>query len=361
MTKYFRRAVASQMEIYYTRPTQRYIICTSGGYFPVLHQLSDGTLAAIVRGGDLHVGERGWLGITTSKDGGESWSMVRPVASEGPDDRNPAFTQAADGTLILAYVKLDSYVNGEWLRDAPPRKTAKPIYLRHSTDGGDAWTDEQAVLPLPDFIGGSPFGKMIQLPDGTLLMHFYGRIAAEPKQDTSYLWRSQDNGRTWGDVSLIAAGFNETALLNLPSGKIIAMLRNAAAAQDVWQAESTDGGYTWSSPRRITNEQEHPADLIRLQSGRLLLTFGHRVPPYGVRALISHDNGASWDFDHKITLVNECTGRDCGYPSSIQRQDGRIFTAYYAYESIGPFAMWRSELPIGIHAAGVLFSEDDLP
>ena len=52
---------------------------------------------------------------------------------------------------------------------------------------------------------------------------------------------------------------------------------------------------------------------------------------------------------------------DCGYPSSIQREDGRIFTAYYAYESNGPWKMWRAEVPIGVHAAGILYDENDLP
>ena len=89
----FCRAATTQIEIYSAQPSQRFMICALAGYFPVLQKLADGTLAAVVRGGDLHVGERGWLGITTSADGGESWSLVQPIARQGSDNRNPAFCQ----------------------------------------------------------------------------------------------------------------------------------------------------------------------------------------------------------------------------------------------------------------------------
>jgi hypothetical protein len=139
------------------------------------------------------------------------------------------------------------------------------------------------------------------------------------------------------------------------------MTRCNDAPKNVWQVDSWDGGYAWSEPRPITEVDEHPADIIRLASGRLLLAFGHRQPPYGVRALVSHDDGETWEFERTITLTADSRTADCGYPSSVQRKDGKVFTAYYAYESQGPWRMWRPELPIGIHAGGVLYDEEDLP
>lgn len=359
---YYRRAADSQIEIFRARPCKRFIMCTMAGYFPVLQKLADGMLAAIVRGGDLHVGERGWLGITTSVDGGESWSHVEMVASEGPDNRNPAFGQTSAGTLLLAYMKLDAYDNGEWQRGAPPRELPPPVYLRRSSDGGRSWGEEETVYPIANATGLSPYGKIVELPEGTLLMSLYGGTA-EDSGVCAWVARSIDDGRTWRDVSCIAQGFSETGLVSLPSGKIIAMLRGRTSTPEdnIWQAESWDGGYTWSEPRPITDSKEHPADIIRLANGRLLLTFSHRQPPHGVRALVSRDEGETWEFDQKIILVAESRNYDCGYPSSVQRDDGKIFTAYYAYESLGPWEMWRREFPVGIHAAGVLYDENDLP
>jgi hypothetical protein len=76
---------------------------------------------------------------------------------------------------------------------------------------------------------------------------------------------------------------------------------------------------------------------------------------------LSRDEGESWDFDAKITLVAESTTTDCGYPSSVQLDDGRIFTSYYVYESPGPFRQGalRGQL-MGPHAAGVMYREADL-
>jgi hypothetical protein len=80
-----------------------------------------------------------------------------------------------------------------------------------------------------------------------------------------------------------------------------------------------------------------------------------------VRALVSHDEGSTWALDQKVILAAESTTRDCGYPSSVQLDDGAVFTAYYSYESHGPWAMWRPDIRIGPHAAGVLYQGGDLP
>ena len=47
--------------------------------------------------------------------------------------------------------------------------------------------------------------------------------------DTSYLVRSQDDGRTWGGVSQIAPHRNETALIVLPGGDLLAVQRDDTA------------------------------------------------------------------------------------------------------------------------------------
>jgi len=359
---YYRRAVDSQIEIYHTRPSRRFIMCTLAGYFPILDRMADGTLAAIVRGGDLHVGERGWLGIVTSPDGGESWSHVRMVAAEGPDNRNQAFGVTSTGTAVLVYIKGDDYVNGEFQWNLPAKEAPDSVYLRRSQDSGWKWNAEERICPIPDATDANPYGRIIELSDGTLLMNVYGATATTT-QGCTWVVRSYDGGKTWGDPSLIAERFTETGLVSLPSGRIIAMMRGSLATLEdrVWQADSEDGGYTWNEPRPITDPGEHPADILCLQDGRLLLTFSHRHPPFGVRALVSSDEGQTWNQDQRCTLAWESCTIDCGYPSSIQRDDGKIVTAYYAYESQGPWSMWLPERPVGIHAAAVIYDCDDLP
>lgn len=359
---YYRRSIDSCIEIYRARPSQRFIMCTLAGYFPVLQRLPEGTLAAIVRGGDLHVGERGCLGIVTSHDGGESWSRVQIIAADGPDNRNQAFGVTSNGTLVLAYMKGDQYINGEFQWCVPSRPAPAPIYIRRSIDGGVRWSAERREFPIAAANTANPYGKIIELPSGVLLMNVYGTTASMP-QGCTWVVRSYDDGLTWTDVSVVATGFSETGLLALPAGRIIAMMRGDLATLEdrVWQAISDDGGYTWSLPTPVTDPGEHPADIIRLLDGRLLATFSHRHPPFGVRALISSDEGKTWKLNERITLAWESRTVDCGYPSSIQRPDGKVVTAYYTYESDGPWAMWLPDRPVGVHAAAVIYDSMHLP
>jgi len=238
--------------------------------------------------------------------------------------------------LPIAFQNGAFYENGRY--SAHLQRTLGTVRLIRSDDLGQSWVYVGALPFEGDAAGlrgALPFGKMLELPDGTILMPVYGGPADRGAWAlTSYLVRSRDDGRTWGDATRIAEGFNETQLLALPSGTLIALRRrNYEERQhlpDLWQAESADGGSTWSTPRRITNAGEHPADLLRLADGRLLLTYGHRRPPYGVRALVSHDDGRTWDKGQTITLVADAATADCGYSSSVQRDDGTILTAYYA-------------------------------
>jgi hypothetical protein len=34
--------------------------------------------------------------------------------------------------------------------------------------------------------------------------------------------------------------------------------------------------------------------MVRLQDGRIAVTWGHRAEPYGIKARLSSDNGATW-------------------------------------------------------------------
>jgi len=98
---------------------------------------------------------------------------------------------------------------------------------------------------------------------------------------------------------------------------------------------STDDGRTWSEPRRLTKPHQHPADVTLLQSGNLLLTYGNRIGDLAVGAVLSHDLGRTWDWDHRVVLARHSlilrgkTWGDCGYPTTVQVEDGTINTLYY--------------------------------
>jgi hypothetical protein len=78
----------------------------------------------------------------------------------------------------------------------------------------------------------------------------------------------------------------------------------------------------------VTGRSEINGHLARLKDGRLLLSYGNRVAgQFGVMAKFSGDEGRTWSAPLRLATSLE---QDCGYPSSVQRADGKIVTVYYA-------------------------------
>jgi uncharacterized lipoprotein YddW (UPF0748 family) len=303
------------------------VIATRGeGYFPVMIKLKDGSLGAVIRGGAPHIGIAGRLDFIRSTDGGRTWSKP-VVAVDSPwDDRNPALGQMPDGTLVLAYAEAHSYTpEGKFSIAAGPYLP----FLVTSNDGGQSWSAKRPFYaPWPN---PSPYGKIAICRDGTALMNIYQM----PTGITGIL-RSKDNGKTWGDYSLIrkGAGADETQVIELPDGRLLAFIRmdNADGVHGLRLAESDDHGYTWPRVRELMPLSLHPYDVTLLHSGDLLMCFGNRRMPgqFGVSAVLSKDQGRTWNESHRVAIGWDSLNNDTGYPSTVQLDDGTIVTMYYA-------------------------------
>jgi hypothetical protein len=55
--------------------------------------------------------------------------------------------------------------------------------------------------------------------------------------------------------------------------------------------------------------------------------YGYRRPPFGIRARVSADRGATWG--EEIVLRDDGGSGDLGYPRTHLRDDGALVTAYY--------------------------------
>lgn len=174
-----------------------------------------------------------------------------------------------------------------------------------------------------------PFGDIVPIADGTLGVSLYGRDKEDIADGiSSHLYCSEDDGLTWTHRSVIAAGdYNETNLLALRSGKLLAVARTM---QDHHMEvfASDDNGFTWQAHGVVSLAGQHPANVIELSDGRIVLVYGLRNPGlYGVAARISEDEGQTWG--QQRLLVNFGDRVDCGYPASVQLEDNTIVTAYY--------------------------------
>ena len=213
----YRWEVDATIDISSSRPVKRYLVAPLGGYFPVMVKTGSNSLAVAHRTGDFHNGPRGRTEITFSHDGGESWSTGKVVADHASDCRNVAMGMTSDGALVLAYITVE-YEGGR-----PDAWTGfGDLFVIRSEDGGETWTEPQSFTGvLEDLMGerygASPYGKIVELEDGTLLMNVYTHGIEEYGEHLTHVIRSSDGGLTWGDpTTLPVQAGDETALLNAP-------------------------------------------------------------------------------------------------------------------------------------------------
>jgi photosystem II stability/assembly factor-like uncharacterized protein len=332
-------------------PVERVLAVSGQGYFPVALRLRDGRIAAVLRGGGPHLSLAGRLDMIFSSDDGKTWSKPALVVDSPLDDRNPAFGQADDGTLVVGFWRTANYdEKGSY---NPKLGKSETTWVTRSQDGGQTWS-EPAEIDVSDIGSGSPYGRIITMPDGAMLMPIYGnavRPAGEKlpgERSHSYVYRSTDRGQTWTRFSEVGDGkeqLNETSILRLPDGKILAAARTRGS--ELRQTVSADDGRTWSPLRPLAPANIHPADLCLLPDGRVLLTMGNRVGPLGVIGIVGDAHG-QFDWEKRFALVTDAVSRDCGYPSSVALPEDRALTLYYA-TAARDHPEWR------VHAAAVVY------
>lgn len=205
-----------------------------------------------------------------------------------------------------------------------------------SDNYGLTWRLEHAILVGEAAQACAP---PVRTADGTLLIPAYVSLGGDP--NSSVLYRSHDGGATWSEGTVMARGsagtrdYNEPAVIEIEPGHLLGLHRTTTGDREArslfWQNDSRDAGATWSRPAPTAIQSGACPRLLKLRDGRLLLTYGRRLPPYGLYASISDDGGRSWGrTSWLVRKTPEAALADQGYTSSIQLDDTRIFTTSYA-------------------------------
>jgi len=295
--------------------------------------MPNGDIAAVIFNQPCHGHWEGDAECWVSEDEGCTWRR-RGVAAPhepGTNRMNVAAGLAGNGDFV-------ALVSGWTNKFAPGERVTAGVkddcqvlspWVCRSRDGGRTWTHSAGVTAPDGFVGPIPFGDITQCADGTLVSGCYGWPAGAPGVRRSLVIRSRDDGETWGEASVIQEdGYGEPAVFQLGQGSLLVGLRSKRERR-LELASSADGGHAWSTPVPVTGTNEHPAHLLRLSDGRILLSYGIRHRGlHGVGARVSDSNGERWGFP--MILVNLDDAWDAGYPSSVELADGAIVTAYYA-------------------------------
>lgn len=153
--------------------------------------------------------------------------------------------------------------------------------------------------------------------------------------------RTTDGGKTWNFVGWIAPEQPGYAIMpstvRLGEDEFLTAIRykdERGSWLDTYR--TLDHGKSWGfSNRPVTDTGEgNPGTLIKLQDGRLCLSYAVRKQPSSVCAKLSSDGGKTWSREY--VLRNDGSGRDIGYPVSVQRPDGKVVVIYYIFTAPNP-------------------------
>jgi len=308
---------------------ERYIAVDNVCAWPNLTVLPNGDLVAAIFNHPSHGLAEGDVEVWASADGGKLWEMrgTATTHDSGTNRMNVAAGRAHNGDLVV----LASGWGGLGFR-----KKILPVMVSRSPDGGRTW-ERSLDVQLPEGVSYLiPFGDVVRMEGRWLAAPFYfedrdwsSDAGPAIRKGSSYLLFSNDDGRTWGDGVVIGRDdYNETTVLRLRADRWLAALRTYGDGH-LELFTSNDEGRTWKNTGPLTLPSHHPAHLLRLQDGRILLTYGVRERGHqGVGMRISEDEGETWKAPTRIVNLEGST--DGGYPSSVQLDDGSLVTAYYS-------------------------------
>ncbi|MGH3441838.1 MAG: sialidase family protein [Nitriliruptorales bacterium] len=320
-----------------------------------------------------------WNMVTRSTDRGRSWSA--PEVVPGYDwlgVETPGITQISTGEVLLNQWRFHWYplqlareIHDErgtecFVYDRM-RRTWRPVvsasdwddhpfpyvraddgaYVHISHDRGRTFDATVAVDVAPYRGAFSPKGA-VELSNRDLLLAL-GSHDHDP-YGASLVVRSSDRGQTWGKPVEAARNegrvFSEPALCETRSGKLLLMSREEITGF-VYQSESHDGGETWGEATELP-VWGYPSHCLSLQDGRLVVVYGYRKQPFGIRARISADDGSTWGDEIVIRddLSGAHDGWNLGYPSVIEYEPGQLFVAYYGEDGKGVTCILGSYLAV---------------
>jgi hypothetical protein len=278
--------------------------------------------------------------LARSRDGGETWTIENP-AHEGalipvgsalhgitPPGLKQRPLQDCPGGIDFTHPVFAMTIRMTDVSIGPSR-------FYYSTDRGHHWRGPYR-LPLFDQKGIA--ARTDYVVDGKHdCLLFLTAAKRDGEEGRPLCVRTTDGGKSWQFVAWIGDEPGGYAIMpstvRLGPAELLSAIRCRHDDRSwIETYRSLNLGKGWKRDETPVSDlgEGNPPSLIRLQDGRLCLTYGYRAPPYEIRARISSDGGHTWD--PEFAIRGNGGGRDLGYPRSVQRPDGKIVTVYYFHD-----------------------------
>lgn len=325
--------------------------------FPSIVQRPNGELITAFRrapnrtllgeGGNSHTDPNSYLVLVRSRDGGKTWSQEPEHIFAHPfgGSQDPCMVQLRNGTIICSSYGW-ALLNPEYAKGMTNSLRHGNFvflggYLLRSADAGKSW--QGPILPphvgadnTPDIFGNPVHaynrGAMCEGRDGRLYWVVAANTDTNPRRTETHLLISADQGRTWENSCPVATDpkvtFNETSLYETPKGDLVAFIRTANFEDHTVVARSTDRGRSFQ-PWQDAGWQGHPHYALRLPDKRVLLVYGYRHPPFGIRARVLDAECSDFATAPELVLRDDGGNGDLGYPWATMVSKNRALAVYY--------------------------------
>lgn len=270
--------------------------------------------------------------LARSLDGGESWALEQPPSLMPPPGIEVAGVKTAPGgkAPVDCPGGIDFTAPGFAFTARMASHHTGPSRFYVSHDRGHAWT---GPFHLPDLGQPGIAARTDYLVDGPRDLTIFLTAAKSNRREGRILAaRTRDGARTWSFVSFIGPEPSLTDYAIMPSSvrvspkTILTAIRHTKWIE-LWRSD--DDGRSWRFVNRPAEDtgRGNPPSMVRLKDGRIAITWGYRAEPYGIKARLSSDNGATWS--PEIVLRADAGAWDIGYTRTVQRPDSNLVTIYY--------------------------------
>jgi hypothetical protein len=306
--------------------------------------------------GTSHVDPNSYLVLVSSPDNGETWTTAPELIYAHPfgGSQDPCLLQLRDGRLLCASYGW-AYVRPDGLPElkAPNSQNSNGFvflggYYVMSDDGGRNWKGpyyppriehEVRFNALGDPLPAYNRGALYEGRDGRIFWVVAACNSSEHSRTSNYLLISDDKGLTFHYSCPVAVDekvtFNEASVYETPRGDLVAFLRTAGYDDHACIARSNDGGKSFQAWEDM-GFQGHPMHALRLKDDRVLLTYGYRHKPYGIRARILNSECTDFKTAPEIILRDDGGSTDIGYTWSVDLDDKHALVVYYFNIDNGP-------------------------
>lgn len=273
-------------------------------------------------------------------------------------------TRSLDGGLTWQLEEPSNFVDSpmdapEFYRESPGFDFTKPGFAMRinkgrmfvSYDRGKSWEGPyKMTISSP----GEEIGELTSRTDYLVLgpeeclvfLSAETGIVEADYQDRSFCALTSDGGRTFHFLGWMTHDTDKRSVMSstvrIKEGHLVSVMRRkyeqrfgerpSLVKNWIEAAESFDNGNTWVTLRKVADTDHgerngNPPAMVRLPDGRLVVAYGYRGKPYGIRMKVSEDEGKSWG--EELVVRKDGATWDMGYPRMVVNGQGKIVLMYY--------------------------------